>query len=99
MERGRLRQNVGCGVTMRVDLFEELSRFRPGGKGESLGRFTERLFRLRVEEDPPPRGWAPSFMSDASRARITAYFEAETAGGRMLGLLSHARAGCIGARR
>ena len=34
---------------------------------------------------PLPEDGPPVFMSDASRARITAYFETEVAGKRMLG--------------
>ena len=70
---------------MRVVLFEELSQ---GFDPEARAKFLDGLlngFRLGVEEDPPPRGWAPSFTNDASRARITAYFETEVAGKRMLG--------------
>ena len=85
MERGRLSRHVGCGVTMRVDLIEELSE---GFDLEARAKVLEGLrngFRLGVVDEPPPRGWAPSFMSDESRARITAYFETEVAGKRMLG--------------
>ena len=67
MERGRLSQHVGCGVTMRVDLFEELSQ---GFDPEARAKVLEGLrsgFRLGVEEDPPSRGWAPSFMTDACK--------------------------------
>ena len=85
MERGRLSRHVGCGVTMRVDLIEELSKgFDPEARAEVLEGLRNG-FRLGVVDEPPPRGWAPSFMSDASRARITAYFETEVAGKRILG--------------
>ena len=85
MERGRLSRHVGCGVTMRVDLIEELSEgFDPEARAEVLEGLRNGI-RLGVVDEPPPRGWAPSFMSDESRARITTYFETEVAGKRMLG--------------
>ncbi len=70
---------------MDVDMFEKLSEgFDPAARAEVLDGLRNG-FRLGVQDEPPPRGWAPSFMSDESRARITAYFEAETAARRMLG--------------
>ena len=70
---------------MRVDLIEALSvGFEPEARAAVLESLKEG-FRLEVEEAPPPRSWAPSFLQDQSRARITAYFEAEVAAGRMIG--------------
>ena len=84
----RLWQHVGCRVAMDVDMFEKLSEgFDPAARAEVLDGLRNG-FRFGVQEEPPPRGWAPSFMSDESRARITAYFEAETAARRMLGPFS-----------
>ena len=61
MERGRLSRHVGCGVTMRVDLFEELSEgFDPEARAEVLEGLRDG-FRLGVVDEPPSRGWAPSF--------------------------------------
>ncbi len=70
---------------MRVDLIEALSvGFEPEARAAVLKSLKEG-FRLEVEEAPPPRSWAPSFLQDQSRMRITAYFEAEVAAGRMIG--------------
>ena len=85
MEPGRLRRHVGCRVAMDVKMFDELTEgLDPGERSAVLDGLLEG-FRLGVVDLPPPRGWAPSFMTNESRARITAYFEAETAAGRMLG--------------
>ena len=70
---------------MDIKLFDELTEgLDPGERSAVLDGLREG-FRLGVVDLPPPRGWAPSFMTNESRARITAYFEAETAAGRMLG--------------
>ena len=70
---------------MNVDLIEKLTEgFDPLARNEVLEGLRN-SFPLGVEREPPPRSWAPSFTDDASRARITAHFEAETEAGRMLG--------------
>ena len=83
MNPNHLAAHVGAGVTMRLDLFEKFSEgFDPEAKAAVLENL--RLgFPLGVEEPPPP--WAPSFLSDKSRTRITSYFEAEVSDRRMLG--------------
>ena len=76
---------MGAGVTMRLDLLEEFSE---GFDPETRASVLENLrlgFPLSVEEPPPPRSWAQSFLSDESRIRITSYFEAEVTDRRMLG--------------
>ena len=85
MEPNLLAQHVGAGVTLRVDLFEELSE---GFEPEARATLLENLycgFPLGVQEAPPPRSWPPSYMSDQSRTRITSYFEAEVTYKRMSG--------------
>ena len=70
---------------MRVDLFEKLSE---GFEPEAAATFLENLrcrFPLGIQEAPSPRSWAPSYMSDQSRTRITSYFEVEVTCKRMLG--------------
>jgi len=70
---------------MNVDLIEKLTvGFDPARRAEVLEGLRNG-FPLEVEREPPPRSWAPSFMNDVSRARITAHFEAETEAKRMLG--------------
>ena len=70
---------------MNVDRIEELTEgLDPLVRGEVLGGLRNG-FPLGVEREPPPRSWAPSFMNDASRTRITTHFEAEVEAKRMLG--------------
>ena len=70
---------------MDVDLIEKLTEgFDPPARREVLEGLRYG-FPLGVVREPPPRSWAPSFMDDASRARITAHFGVETEAGRMLG--------------
>ena len=72
-----LSRHINCGVTMDVDRIDELTEgFDPVVRKEVLEGLRNG-FPLSVEREPPPRSWAPSFMDDASRARITAHFEAE----------------------
>ena len=76
---------INCGVTMNVDLIEKLTEgFDPLARIEVLEGLRNGS-PLGVKHEPPPISWAPSFMDDTSRARITAHFEAETEAGRMLG--------------
>ncbi len=70
---------------MNVNLIEEMTKgFDPVARHEVLEGLRNG-FPLGVESEPPPRSWAPSFMDDASRDRITAHFEAEVEAKRMLG--------------
>ena len=85
MSQEDLGRHINCGVTMNVDLIEKLTEgFDPLARRKALEGLRNG-FPLGVECESPPRSWAPSFMDDASRARITAHFEAETEAGRMLG--------------
>ena len=70
---------------MNVDLIEKLTEgFDPLTRAEVVDGLRNG-FPLGVEYVPPPRPWAPSFMDEASRTRITAHFEAEVGAKRMLG--------------
>ena len=70
---------------MNVDLIEKLTEgFDPLTRAEVVDGLRNG-FPLGVEHEPPPRPWAPSFMDEASRTRITAHFEAEVGAKRMLG--------------
>ena len=70
MSQEDLSRHINCGVTMNVDLIEKLTEgFDPAVRGEVLEGLRNG-FPLGVEREPPPRSWAPSFMDDASRARV-----------------------------
>ena len=80
-----LSRHIRCKTDIDVTRLAALSLgYDPVARQEVLDGLTNG-WRLSVEGEPPSRGWAPSFMSDEARERVTAHFEAETEIGRMIG--------------
>ena len=79
-----LSRHIRCKTDIDVTRLAALSLgYDPVARQEVLDGLTNG-WRLSVEGEPPSRGWAPSFMSDEARERVTAHFEAETEIGRMM---------------
>ena len=85
MQPGHIRPEQDARPDIDVALFAALSLgYDPIAQQEVLEGLTTG-WRLSVEGEPPPRDWAPSFMTDEARERVTAHFEAETDIGRIIG--------------
>ena len=80
-----LSRHIRCGTEINVALFTALTEgYDPVARQNVLEGLTSGWW-LGVEGQPPPRVWAPSYMSDEARERVTAHFESETSIGRMIG--------------
>ena len=80
-----LSRHIPCRTDINIDLFAELTiGYDPAARRAVLENLTSG-WRLGVVLPPPGRAWAPSFMSNEARERVTAHFETETEIGRMIG--------------
>ena len=85
MHPRELSRHKLCQSDINVARFATLTEgYDPAARQEVLDGLTWG-WRLSVEGIPPPRSWAPSYMSDEARERVTEHFESETAIGRMIG--------------